>query len=220
LDFGRAHLLGRVLSTALHFNGALVLHGSAVSYPSGAVVFLAPKHTGKSTLALALTLAGARLITDDTITVAMAGTGRPEVWPGVHTLRLLPDTAEHLRAAQGDQRQDGKYLVTDLHPEQIEERTRHLAAVYLLAAASSIAGGRAVDRRPVPQPQAAAALVGQGKISEMLGAAEAPTLLQRAARLASCVPVYRLAVQRDLVRLPEVAAHLAEWHSAEPEASA
>ena len=216
LDFGRAHLLGRVLSTAMHFGGGLVLHGSAVSYPAGAVVFLAPKHTGKSTLALALTQAGARLITDDTITVALPRPGTPEVWPGVHSLRLLPDTVERLQATPRRPHADGKVLVTDLRPEQLEEGVRPVAAIYLLAAAQSIAGGGPVDRRPMPQPLAAAALVGQGKISEMLGAAEAPVLLQRAARLASHVPVYRLAVQRDFDRLHEVAAQLAQWHSVAP----
>lgn len=214
MDFGRAHLLGRVLSTAIHFGGSLVLHGSAVSYPTGAVVFLAPKHTGKSTLALALTLAGARLMTDDTIAVAMSGAAAPEVWPGVHSLRLLPDTAAQLHpAAPREQREDGKYLVTDLPPERLEERARPLAAVYLLAAAESIEGGRAVGRRPLPRPLAAAALVGQGKISEMLGGAEAPVLLQRAARVASLVPIYQLAVHRDLARLPEVVEQLAAWHA-------
>jgi hypothetical protein len=219
-DFGRAHFLGRVLSTAMHFGGGLVLHGSAVSYPAGAVVFLAPKHTGKSTLALALTQAGARLITDDTITVAMPRPGTQEVWPGVHSLRLLPDTVERLQATPRRSQSDGKILVTDLRSGQLEEGVRPVAAIYLLAAAKSITGGGSVARRPVPQPLAAAALVGQGKISEMLGAAEAPVLLQRAARLASQVPVYRLAVQRDFDRLHEVAAQVAEWHSLAPGHSA
>lgn len=213
-DFARAHLLGRVLATSMHFGGALVLHGSAVSYREGAVLFLAPKHTGKSTLALALTLAGARLMTDDTITVTLDG--RPEVWPGVHSLRLLPDIVAHVGATQQHQREDGKFLVSDLPAERLEGETRPLAAVYLLAAAESITDGAALARRLVPQPLAAAAMVGQGKISEMLGPAEAPVMLRRAAQVASQVPVYRLAVLRDLPRLSEVTAQLAEWHAGTP----
>ena len=216
-DFGRAHFLGRVLSTCMHFNGALVLHGSAVSYPGGAAVFLAPKHTGKSTLALALTRAGARLITDDTITVALPDRGRPEVRPGVHSLRLFPDAASRLAGgAPSDRREDGKILVAHLPPDRLEDRVVPLAAVYLLAAAESIVGGEAAARRPLPPPLAAAAMVGQGKISEMLGAAEAPVLLRRAAVVASRIPVYQLAVHRDLDRLAEVAAQLAGWHAQAP----
>ena len=42
-DFLRGHLLGRVIAATLHREGALVLHGSAVSYSTGAADFLAPR---------------------------------------------------------------------------------------------------------------------------------------------------------------------------------
>lgn len=214
VDFGRAHFLGRVLATAMHFDGTLVLHGSAVSYSSGAVIFLAPKHTGKSTLALALTLSGARLISDDTITVVLPESDKPVIWPGVHSLRLFSDSASRLGGVLPvDRREDGKYLVADLPADRLESRISRLSAVYLLAAAESIAGGRAIARRSIPQPLGAAAMVGQGKISEMLGSGEAPALLQRAARIATQVPVYQLAVHRDLSRLAEVTDQLAAWHT-------
>jgi len=50
----RADLLGRVLAMAVHHDGALVLHASAVSIGEEVVAFLGPKHAGKSTLAMAL----------------------------------------------------------------------------------------------------------------------------------------------------------------------
>lgn len=212
-DFARAHFLGRVLATALHFEGALVLHGSAVSFQDRGVVFLAPKHTGKSTLALALAQGGARLISDDTILVSFRSDTSPLVWPGVPSLRLLPDTAAHLGfQVQVERREDGKHLAGDLPPELIEEKPRTLDTVYLLAAAESIRDNAAVARRRIEPPLAAAAMVGQGKISEMLGPGEAPVLLQRAARVAARVPVYQLAVLRDLSRMSEVVEQLAEWH--------
>jgi hypothetical protein len=211
LDFAQAHLFGRVLATAMHFSGSLVLHGSAVAYPAGAVVFLAPKHTGKSTLALALTLGGARLISDDSIAVDFEVL--PMVVPGVQSLRLLGDSVERLVGDRPSQRRpDGKYVLSDLPLERLEDRPVPLAAVYLLAAAESIAAGDPVIRLPLTQPVAAASMVGQGKVSEMLGAGEAPELLRRAARLSSLVPVYRLPVLRDLSRLHEVVERVAAWH--------
>jgi hypothetical protein len=217
-DFTRGHLLGRVLATSMHFAGAVVLHGSAVSYPPGGVVFLAPKHTGKSTLALALTLAGARLISDDTITLTLPEQGPPDIWPGVHSLRLLPDAAARLAVpVAGGEREDGKQLVSDLPAERLEEAIRPLQAVYLLGAAADIRDGAAVARSRLAAPLAAAVLVGQGKVSEMLGQGEAETLLQRAARVVSRIPVYQLAVLRDLDRLPEVVSRLAAWHDAPAE---
>ncbi len=214
-DFLRAHLLGRVLATAMHFSGSLVLHGSGVAYPGGAILFLAPKHSGKSTLALALTMAGGRLVSDDTLAVDFDG--GPVVWPGVHSLRLLPDAAERLgRTGMDASRSDGKRILTDLPAEQVEHRRLPIQAVYLLTPADSIEGDRAVARRQLPAPVAAASLVGQGKVSEMLGVGEQPTLLRRAATLVSHVPVYRLAVQHALERLDEVTAQVAQWHSGAP----
>ncbi len=211
LDFARAHLFGRVLATAMHFKGLLVLHGSAVAYPDGAVVFLAPKHTGKSTLALALTLGGARLISDDSISVEFQA--RPMVAPGVQSLRLLGDAAERLMGAlPSEQRSDGKYILNDLPADRLEDRQVPLVAVYLLAAAERINDNEPVVRLPLPPPIAAASMVGQGKISEMLGPGQAPELLRRAARLTSLVPVYRLPVLRDLSRMHEVVEKISSWH--------
>ncbi|HWA57911.1 MAG TPA: hypothetical protein VG692_11700 [Gemmatimonadales bacterium] len=210
-DFGRAHLLGRVLATSLHHQGSLVLHGSAVAYDAGAVIFLAPKHTGKSTLALALTLAGARLISDDSLAVDAGPV--PSVAPGVQSMRLLQDAAAALAGALPVAEQsDGKVLLASLPPERLESGRVPIQAIYLLVAAESISGDRAVDRQPLPPPLAAAGIVGQGKVAEMLGPAEAPELLRRAARLASAVPVYRMPVLRDLHRLPEVVTRVAGWH--------
>jgi len=106
--------------------------------------------------------------------------------------------------------------VTDLPVDQLEHRSRPVLAIYLLAAAESIIGGQAIARRRLPAPLAAAAIVGQGKVSEMLGAGEQPVLLARAAQVVSRVPVYRLAVHHDLSRLPEVTEQLAAWHAGAP----
>lgn len=213
LDFLRAHLLGRVIATSMHFSGLLVLHGSAVSYPAGSVAFLAPKNSGKSTLALTLTLAGARLVTDDSVPVTLDE--QPLVWPGVHSLRLRGDSAEQLAGGlPSTQRRDGKYVLSELPEARLEEDRTPLRAIYLLLPAESIASGDVVDRRRLPAPLAAAALVGQSKIPRMLGTSEGPELLRRAARVASRIPVYQLPLVRDLNRLPEVAAKMQAWHGA------
>ncbi len=210
-DFGRAHLLGRVLATTLHFSGLMVLHGSAVAFPQGGVAFLAPKHTGKSTLALALTLSGNRLLSDDTLPVTPGRS--PEVWPGVHSMRLLADTALHLTGTlPAEVRADGKLVLGTLPEEQLESQPRPLAAIYVLAAAKAVEGGVAVARRQLPASLAAAVLVGQGKVSEMLGPGAGPELLRRATALVGQVPVYQLPVLQDLSRLPEVVAQLNQWH--------
>lgn len=214
-DFMRAHLLGRVIATSMHFQGVMVLHGSAVSYPRGAVAFLAPKGTGKSTMALNLTTHGAKLLSDDALPVQLGET--PVVWPGVHSIRLTGESATRLAdGLPSEQRPDGKYVLSDLGDERLEEHPCPIQAIYLLAAAERIAAGSAVERRRLPTPLAAAALVGQSKIPEMLGAGQGPELLRRAVQVASRVPIYQLPVVRDLDRLQEVAGQIRAWHADAP----
>ncbi|HWA16449.1 MAG TPA: hypothetical protein VG817_08445, partial [Gemmatimonadales bacterium] len=55
----RMDVLGRVIPMAIHAEGLLNLHGSAVSTARESIGFLAPKLHGKSTTALALVKAGA-----------------------------------------------------------------------------------------------------------------------------------------------------------------
>lgn len=210
-DFLRAHLLGRVMATGFHLDGDLVLHGSAVSYPQGAIAILAPKHTGKSTLALALTQGGARLMSDDTIPVRSSR--ECTALPGIHSMRLREDSARHLAGGlPSEARPDGKYVLSDLQDAHLEHAPRPLKAIYLLLAAERIAEGGPVARRKLAVPAAAAALVGMGKIPRMLGPAQGPELLQRAVRVASRVPVYQLMVVRDMAKLPEVVARISGWH--------
>ncbi len=90
----RIDVQGRVLALALHAEGRLCLHGSGVCTDGAALGFLAPKFHGKSTLALALVSAGARLITDDTLVVEPSAT--PLALPGVHAMRLWDDSARLL----------------------------------------------------------------------------------------------------------------------------
>ncbi len=92
------------------------------------------------------------------------------------------------------------------------QTTVALDAVYLLTPATGFADGRVVDRRPLPGATAAVSVVGHAKIAQMLGSWGAQTLLEQAALLTGKVPVYRLAVARDLDALPAVVDQLGAWH--------
>ena len=222
-DFVRAHLVGRVLATALYFDGLLPLHASAVETRDGVIAFLAPKGFGKSTLALALTTAGARLVTDDTLPVEpgaapIAGPSvRPRVaplaWPGVHSLRVHDDAL----AAVGTPRpaldtRDGKRIVSALAAHQLMTRHAPLAAIYLIDPVMPEAG--TVTRTLLAAMLAAVGVVAHVKIGRMLGPAAAGPMLERAAAITRSVPVFRLHAPRDLAQLPATAATLLGWHGA------
>lgn len=208
-DFGRGHLLGRVLATAMFLEGIHTLHGSAVQFEDGVVGFLAPKFTGKSTLALHLCRAGAALVTDDSLPVQIT----PEAvlaHPGVHSIRLR--TMEEAGEATESTGRDGKFRLTDLPMDRRMEVASPLRVLYLLRSVKENEGGAAVVRVPLPGPLQAMRLLAFAKIGEMLGTGGGRFLFESAVTLAERIRVEELMVVRDHQRLPEVVEQLLAWH--------
>lgn len=208
-DFGRGHLLGRVLATAMFLEGIHTLHGSAVQFGDGVVGFLAPKFTGKSTLALHLCRAGAALVTDDSLPVELTADG-VLAHPGVHSIRLR--TMEEAGEATESTGRDGKFRLTDLPMERRMEAPAPLRVLYLLRSVQENEGGAAVLRTRIPGPLQTMRLLAFAKIGEMLGAAGKRFLFENAIALSERVRVEELTVVRDHQRLPEVVEQLLSWH--------
>jgi hypothetical protein len=87
--------LNQVLPLALSQQGALVLHGSAVSVEGHALVFLGESGRGKSTLAASFARAGSPFLTDDGLQIDWIG-GVAHALPSHASLRLWPDSQEAL----------------------------------------------------------------------------------------------------------------------------
>lgn len=218
-DFGRGHLIGRVLATSLQLTGTVTLHGSAVEMGDGVVGFLAPKNFGKSTLAMSLYGVGARFVSDDSLPIAV-GDGIT-AFPGIHSLRVRqpPDTSiAGLAGLEGNDEasagRDGKVTLPPLPEDRVLLEPAPLAAIYFLSPQRADAGLQPVTRIPVPPLRAMMGLVGQTKIGAMLGSQFAGGLLEAAAAITAAVPVYQLAVVRDIGRLSQVVDQLVDWHGA------
>ena len=215
LEMARAILLGPVMALALHQSGVLCLHGSAVTIGGEAVAFLAPKHHGKSTLALALTAVGARLLTDDL--VAIDRDPLPTVLPGVHSVRVREDIVERLgpRFSEATLKLGFKTTVTNLPRDDLAWEPAPLAAVYLLEPVSELADDVAVVREALSATRAAASLAHGKKLTDgLIGFADAGSMLEWIASVTSSVPVYRLSVLRDMERLSDVVSEVMAWHGA------
>ena len=214
----RADITGRVLCTALHAAGLLCLHGSAVALEQGTVAFLAPKYHGKSTLALALTRAGGRLVTDDVLPVVPE---RPvRAMPGVHQVKLWDDSARAFGVTREDVEPGEKHLVSGFPDDMIAGEPTPLAALYLLVPRPAEALTAApAERERVPEVMAAMALVRHATLGPMLGGSEAAVVFERAAAVARQVPVYRLYTRAGLAQLPGVVETLRAWHGADRRAA-
>ncbi|HVT41082.1 MAG TPA: hypothetical protein VHE78_18745 [Gemmatimonadaceae bacterium] len=212
-DLARADLLGAVFSVALHLQGVLCLHGSGVTIGGRAIGFLARKGSGKSTLAMALSAAGAKLVTDDMLAVHPGPP--PTVWPAAPTLHLLEDSADQLHGPEGRVKNPlrGKYKVANLPADRVEVRRTPLAAVYELLPRSSSAGERGVTRTRLADTAAVMTLLRHPKISESL--ARDVATLDRAAQIVRQVPVYQLAFAHEFSRLPQLVDQMMGWHSGE-----
>jgi hypothetical protein len=226
----RLDIINRVLPVALHAAGAFCLHGSAVSLNGAAVAFVAPRGSGKSTLAIAMTELGAQILTDDAL--AMTTSSPVIASPGIHSVRLLDDAARAVIGDAGRLKAVGAYPMTrrDAHritadeaaftkqilrglpPDKLMFESVPLAAVYIVVPTRPERGGAAGTRTRLPAVRAALSLVEHSKSGALLGKSEAPALFDRAVSVAREVPVFELAVLRDLARIGEVARQLAEWH--------
>lgn len=93
-------LLAQVMPLLAASSGAAVLHASAVTVPphGQAVLFVGPSGSGKSSTAVACSLAGADLLCDDFAVLRPQGAGY-QVVPANHGVRLWPDVVSRLGRA-------------------------------------------------------------------------------------------------------------------------
>jgi hypothetical protein len=215
-EMARAIVLGPVMSLILQQSGILCLHGSAVAIRGEGVAFLAPKVHGKSTLALALTAAGAHLVTDDLVAIDPAPS--PLLLPGVHSVRVKPDVAELLGAEFFAAKRNPGFKTTfsRLASESLAWKPVPLAAIYLLEPGPDLGAGVHATREALPAMRAAAALAKGKKLTDgLMGSASAGELLESIATVSSRVPVFRLRFRAGLERLPDVVGEILAWHASD-----
>ncbi len=198
-------LIGVVLPFALHRRGAWCVHASAVLTRDGVVAFIAPRGTGKSTLAAACVQRGCALVADDVVVLRADGDGIV-VTPAGLPLRLRAETARALGAANDDRDEWGKVRMRGA----VATGSLRLAACYVLAA---VAPGVPVSRELRGTRAASIAFLANGKITELLGAESTGDALSRCIDLAGRAEVYDLAVPRALDQLDVVTSQVLAWHN-------
>lgn len=211
-DLARTDILGRVLALAAHSQQLLTLHASAVSLDEGVVGFLAPKFYGKSTLACALTDAGARLVTDDALAIRAGDV--VECAPGVPAIRLRSESASHLRgAAYAGVGDNLEWRHLDRRgTDEVMDDWRPVAALYVLQPQRANTMSVPATRELLSPAEAAISVIRFAKLGALLRGTLALDYLDRATRIAGRIPVYTMRLTRDLDRLDDVASQVAEWH--------
>ncbi|MDD4650595.1 MAG: hypothetical protein PHQ34_00030 [Methanothrix sp.] len=95
----RFFIINAAMASVLQQRGLKVFHASAVAWKERAAIFMGNPGAGKSTIAAAMHLNGFRVLSDEIVAIdfpAPSPTSGPVVLPGLHSIRLLPKSAQYL----------------------------------------------------------------------------------------------------------------------------
>jgi hypothetical protein len=212
----RLFLLGAAMGVLLYQRGLLVFHASAVALKHGAIAFLGSKGAGKSTITAALHMRGHSMIADDVMAIDFAE-GRPKVLPGFPQIKLWPDALASIgHKAEAFPRLQPNWEKRDYRVTSgFSEKPLSVQALFVLD------HGPQLVIEPLPASQALLGLLPHWYCvrfgTEVLQQLDYGTHFLQCARLARCVPVYRLSRPRSISALSEVAQLLEEYETGDRE---
>ncbi|HEX9483499.1 MAG TPA: hypothetical protein VF929_02925 [Gemmatimonadaceae bacterium] len=188
-----SYLTGPVLGFALSMRGVLALHASAVVLDGVAIAFAGPSGAGKSTTAALLSLAGARVLTEDLLALTGVEDGvQIAAHPGFASIRLWSDGAS-LLGLSSLSRVTANWNKLELPVAPAPEGVP-LGLVYLLDVDAS-ACAESVSA-PLTNATVLLELVASTYVSRLLRRTDSGRTLVRLGSLASRVPVRRLTIAR------------------------
>jgi hypothetical protein len=127
-------LLGSAMGALLHQRGVWPLHGSAVAFREGAVLFVGDKGSGKSTLAGAFNQRGFQVLSDDVCAVTVGADGAAQVWPAYPRISLWADSVTKLGGEPGrltrTHNMQEKYVFPTQHFSRDPEKVQAVYALY------------------------------------------------------------------------------------------
>lgn len=207
-------LLDQVIPLVLSQQGELVLHGSAVAGPKGAIAFLGETGRGKSTLSASFCQQGFPLLTDDCLLLRSNGE-EFRVFPSYPGLRLWPETrmaliGDSFEFAPVAHYTDKERIKQDSGPFQFCATPVPVDRLYVLAPPEDGVGTEYVHIRPVKPRDAFMELVNSSfrlDTDDRNGNRRAFEAIDEAVR---ALAVFRLAFPRDITFLPSVRAAVLE----------
>jgi hypothetical protein len=199
--------LDQVMPLLLSRRGCLVLHGSAVSTSEGAIAFVGPASSGKSTLASGFSADGMAVLTDDCLLLQEVG-GRLAALPSYPGVRLWPETADAMFG-------EGKPLAEVAHYTEKRRldgdagiafctRPAVLRRVYFLTPPGEAEQAAEVRIEPLSSRDAVVELVKYTYLIDVTDRQRLRQEFERLSRVAVQPLFYRLAFPHDFSRLAEV----------------
>lgn len=203
-------LIDQILPRALTLRGHALIHAAAASTPGGRnVLLLGDSGAGKSTLSGAIALAGGTLHADDCIRLLGTPDGEMRMIGAYPGLRAWPDTVARVFGNNGTRSREmaghssKRRLDAPTESAYGAPEWRTLHAVYILQLSTA---GISITR--ASGIEACMALVANAFKLDLKEPLRNEGILKKAAKVANCVPVMRLAYPRHYELLPDVVAEL------------
>jgi hypothetical protein len=202
LDTIRHLLLDQVLALILSRRGSLVLHGSAVVAPTGAIAFLGATGQGKSTIAASFSAQGFPFLTDDCF-VLKREEDRILAVPSYPGLRLRPESLLAMFPHIPDLPQvDGYSVKKRLGAAEHFPFHAELVAVKRIYLLSEVSSGISIE--PVQPRVALPELMKYTFVMDINHQGDMRDKFEALGAVAARSLCYRLAFQRDFALLPDV----------------
>ena len=185
-------LLSPMLAMTLRHRGVVCLHASAVTFGQDAVLFIGTERAGKSSLAAACVLQGARLITDDVAALAWSpATGQLGVHVGPPYIRARPGAVDRVAsqwAGNVGPASTGDWIDLDArdHASSIEEGPLPISTIFVLE----------------PSPSQELSLHGAEAVVRLLAHTWPTRWLTRALRVRELATLEHLVEQASIQYLP------------------
>lgn len=205
----RHHLLDQVLPRLLNARGLLMVHGSAVLTPRGAIVFVGESGRGKSTLAAAFHRSGHTLLTDDCMHLSLEPTGGVSCTPTYPSLRLWPDSADALADGASSVAMSDEGSKRRIHISEPERSASTAPVVALCLLGAEEAGS--VELTRIAPMNIAAGLISQCFRLDLGDAPANAAILDQSLAVIDRIPAVELRYPRNHSQLPLVQDDVLRW---------
>ncbi|GAB3355399.1 hypothetical protein [Lysobacter tyrosinilyticus] len=198
----RLYLNGSAMGFALHQQGALVMHASAVLRGGAATLFVGDSGAGKSTLAARFGQAGFAVLGDDITPIRLDASGNPSVWPGSTSFKLWEDALPALRVDRHGldaiaNRTDKFYVTNTSHAADQAWPVREIVVL-------EVATDSSHRLELLPRLHAIGAIAGNTYCPEYIGVlGNETTHFRQCAQIAAQIPVLRLVRPWDADRIDD-----------------
>ena len=206
LEDATTYLLGPIMGFVLLLRGVVCLHASAIAIEDRAIALLGPAGSGKSTTAAAFANRGYSILAED-VTTLDDRNDHFLVRPAYPCIRLWPTSVAALfgnesRLPKLTPNWDKRYLDLTTRPEQFQQHSLPLAAIYYLDQRSDDATAPYINT--LDKSESLMSLVANTYATKLMDRQMRAREFELLTRVSNNVPLRRITPHTNTLRIPEM----------------